>query len=360
MPIYYIPKSSLKLSNRSYHTTPWINAKARPRRAFQKQELPLDCVFKVIAVVTPPNYFLPVCIHIIILFHMIKRWVINVPSIHSIGSFTDLCFYISQWQKKTSKDCIGSGFIVNTKYGRKLFTNAHVVDHATTVCFTRFQAFELVLTFDFPQVLIRRGGSTNSYIAKVVAVGYDCDLAELKVSDEFFLDDSYVEGEGRGEELQGLELGELPELHSRVTVIGYPTGGDNVSVTRGVVSRIEPQQYAFSMVHHLLAIQIDAAINPGNSGGPALDNDNKIVGVAFQSLMGAENIGYIIPTPVIEHFIEDVHKNGKYLGFSRLGIHTQILDQAYAAREYLKMAKNMVCKVSMFICPSIHTNHDMA
>jgi hypothetical protein len=44
----------------------------------------------------------------------------------------------------------------------------------------------------------------------------------------------------------GLELGVLPELHSRVTVAGYPTGGDNVSVTRGVVSRIEPQPYGMA------------------------------------------------------------------------------------------------------------------
>lgn len=42
---------------------------------------------------------------------------------------------------------------------------------------------------------------------------------------------------------RGLKLGSLPELHSRVTVAGYPTGGDNISVTRGVVSRIEPQPY---------------------------------------------------------------------------------------------------------------------
>lgn len=40
--------------------------------------------------------------------------------------------------------------------------------------------------------------------------------------------------------------------------------------------------------------QIDAAINSGNSGGPAL-KDGSIVGVAFETLNKAENIGYIIP-----------------------------------------------------------------
>ena len=33
---------------------------------------------------------------------------------------------------------------------------------------------------------------------------------------------------------------------------------------------------------------------------------DKVVGVAFQSYVNAENTGYIIPTPVIEHFLEDI------------------------------------------------------
>lgn len=50
-----------------------------------------------------------------------------------------------------------------------------------------------------------------------------------------------------------------------VVVVGYPTGGDNTSVTSGVVSRVEVAQYAHA-ASHLMACQIDAAINPGNSG----------------------------------------------------------------------------------------------
>ena len=66
-------------------------------------------------------------------------------------------------------------------------------------------------------------------------------------------------------------------------------GGDNISVTKGVVSRVEPTQYVHG-ASQLMAIQIDAAINPGNSGGPAIMG-NKVAGVAFQNLSGAENIG---------------------------------------------------------------------
>jgi hypothetical protein len=64
----------------------------------------------------------------------------------------------------------------------------------------------------------------------------------------------------------------------------------------------------------LLAVQIDAAINSGNSGGPVLLKD-EVVGIAFQCLTSGENIGYIIPTPVIEHFLTDLSRNsGKYTG----------------------------------------------
>lgn len=83
-------------------------------------------------------------------------------------------------------------------------------------------------------------------------------------------------------------------MQDDVTVVGYPTGGDNISVTGGVVSRIELQQYAHGITLALLyfieilivvmkigdaslpAVQIDAAINPGNSGGPVL-KDGKVI-----------------------------------------------------------------------------------
>lgn len=70
------------------------------------------------------------------------------------------------------------------------------------------------------------------------------------------------------------------------------TGGDNISVTKGVVSRVEPTQYVHGATQ-LMAIQIDAAINPGNSGGPAIMG-KKVAGVAFQNLSGAENIGLVL------------------------------------------------------------------
>ena len=63
----------------------------------------------------------------------------------------------------------------------------------------------------------------------------------------------------------------------------FPIGGESISVTSGVVSRIEVTSYVHGAAE-LLGVQIDAAINSGNSGGPAFNNRGQCVGIAFQSL----------------------------------------------------------------------------
>ena len=57
------------------------------------------------------------------------------------------------------------------------------------------------------------------------------------------------------EDLEPLEMGGVPQLEEDVVVMGYPTGGDNISVTRGVVSRVDIQRYSHSGTQ-LLAIQV--------------------------------------------------------------------------------------------------------
>ncbi len=80
------------------------------------------------------------------------------------------------------------------------------------------------------------------------------------------------------------------------------------------------QTYSHSAVDSHLACQIDAAINPGNSGGPVLQN-GKVVGVAFQGYSGdvAQNVGYMIATPVLQHFLEDI-ADGHYDKYVDLAI----------------------------------------
>ncbi|KAK8962289.1 hypothetical protein KSP40_PGU000628 [Platanthera guangdongensis] len=226
--------------------------------------------------------------------------------------------YLLPWQNKSQRETTGSGFVI---HGRQILTNAHVVaDH----------------TF----VLVRKHGSPTKYKAEVQAVGHECDLAILMVQSEEFWDG-----------MSSLELGEIPFLQEAVAVVGYPQGGDNISVTKGVVSRVEPTQYVHGAAQ-LMAIQIDAAINPGNSGGPAIMFD-KVAGVAFQNLSGAENIGYIIPVPIIKHFLSGVQENGKYAGFCSLGLSCQPTENAQL-REHFCMRPEMTGVLVSKINPLSH------
>ncbi|CAI5520853.1 unnamed protein product [Closterium sp. Naga37s-1] len=177
------------------------------------------------------------------------------------------------------------------------------------------------------KVKLKRRGDDTKFVARVLAIGVECDIALLAVDDESFW-------QGR----QPLRFGGLPHLEDAVTVVGYPVGGDSISVTSGVVSRIEVTAYAHG-ASELLGVQIDAAINPGNSGGPAFNDRGECVGIAFQSLKDSdtENIGYIIPTPVISHFLGDYRRNGQYTGFPAIGILWQRLENP-ALRAALKMS----------------------
>lgn len=187
--------------------------------------------------------------------------------------------YIQPWTGGSVTRASGSGFVVE---GKRILTNAHVVSNATFLTLTR-------------------EGDPHVYTARVKHIAHDCDLAMLELDDPDFFDTA-----------KPLELGGIPAIESTVSVYGYPIGGDRLSVTRGVVSRIDFQPYSHSGLDSHLTIQIDAAINPGNSGGPVLQ-DGRVVGVAFQGYSGsvAQNTGYMIPTPVVRRFLADV-ADGKY------------------------------------------------
>jgi S1-C subfamily serine protease len=196
--------------------------------------------------------------------------------------------YSLPWQSGQPVSGTGSGFIIEK---RRILTNAHVVSNAK-----------------FLQV--QKDGDPRRYAAKVDLIGHDCDLAVLTVEDpSFFKGTSPV-----------TFAKDLPNLDDEVTVLGYPMGGDRLSLTHGVVSRIDYSVFTHSGVDQHLVLQVDAAINPGNSGGPIVFR-GKVVGLAFQGLMWAQNIGYGIPIPVISHFLDDI-RDGVYDGYPELGAYT--------------------------------------
>jgi len=182
------------------------------------------------------------------------------------------------WTKKEPDDITASGVVIS---GKRILTNAHVVQYASEV-----------------QVQANQAGDKLPAIVK--AVGPGIDLAVLELEDQKFFD-SHAPLPFRKS---------LPDSKDPVVVYGYPTGGSSLSITKGIISRIEFTSYSLSALG--LRIQIDAAINPGNSGGPAVVND-EIVGLAFSHLQMAQNIGYIIPVEEIELFLQDV-TDGRYDG----------------------------------------------
>ena len=136
---------------------------------------------------------------------------------------------------------------------------------------------------------MRRHGGQEKFKAQVLHVNHVCDLAMVTVADDAFWTD-----------LPALEVhANVPALDERVMVMGYPMGGETISVTRGIVSRITTLAYDESKSFlrrspELLAVQIDAAINSGNSGGPVFRENGQLIGVAFSGFAGsADNIGWV-------------------------------------------------------------------
>jgi len=215
--------------------------------------------------------------------------------------------YLSPWSSSMGSST-GSGTIIEGGY---ILTNAHVVAN---------QAF----------LEVQRYGERKRYIAKVFAVSHQADLALLKVEEKTF---------SKG--VTPLTFGTLPEVEQKIVVYGYPMGGATLSATIGVVSRVEHHTYAHSG-EVFLAVQVDAAVNPGNSGGPAL-SEGKIVGVVMQVITKSQNIGYLVPVSMVQHFIEDM-KDGKYDGFADMGIGTQKLENP-AMRRYYGLDDNISGKL---------------
>ncbi len=205
----------------------------------------------------------------------------SVVMIRSVSQDFD---YVTPWKQMAMGQGSGSGFIIE---GNRILTNAHNVSNNK-------------------YIEVKKQNLARRYPAVVTFIAHDCDLAVLEILDQSFFGD-----------MVALELGGIPAVNSTVQTYGFPVGGRQLSTTEGVVSRVQMDTYSHSQADAHLVVQTDAAINPGNSGGPVMQA-GKVVGVAFQGLRSADNIGYMIPTTVIRHFLADI-ADGKYHGFGSLG-----------------------------------------
>jgi S1-C subfamily serine protease len=210
--------------------------------------------------------------------------------------------YLEPWNVSTYQ-ASGSGVIIDDK---RILTNAHVVANST-------------------YIEIKHFGKSKRYKAKVIAVSHQADLALLSVEDKSFFDNT-----------KAIKIGDLPTMRQKVSIYGFPMGGTTLSISDGIVSRIEHFRYKHSG-EAFLGIQVDAAINPGNSGGPAI-SDGKIVGIVMQNNPSAQNIGHLVPPPIIKHFLKDL-EDGKHDGFASLGI-VSINIENPAMREFHGLKKD--------------------
>jgi S1-C subfamily serine protease len=207
------------------------------------------------------------------------------------------------WSKMPSSEISGSGVVIS---GNRILTNAHVVTYAS-------------------QVYVQPYQSADKLSAEVIGVAPGIDLALLKLDDEEFFKDH-----------PPLPMSEVvPKTGEKVNAYGYPMGGSGLSVTEGIVSRIEFSSYYYDTAG--LRIQVDAALNPGNSGGPVISN-NKIMGLVFSGIRKADNIGYLIPVEEINLFLDDI-ADGKYDGKPMMFDQLQTLENS-ALREKLGLKKS--------------------
>ena len=214
----------------------------------------------------------------------------SYPQVVRVFATTQSPDYDCPWQARPLSRGTGSGVVIS---GARILTGAHVVANATFV-------------------QVQKQSVPDKAVARVASVCHDCDLALLELNDPSFLAD-----------VPPADIGDLTSLRDKVSVVGFPIGGEEISITEGVVSRIEVQRYNHSQ-RYLLATTVDAAINQGNSGGPVFQDD-KVAGIAFQKLSDADNIGEMVPAPVIRTFLAGVDQ-GTSLQVPGLGLFTQPLE----------------------------------
>ena len=169
--------------------------------------------------------------------------------------------YYQPWQMRSQKFSTGSGVIINNHF---ILTAAHVVSNGV-------------------YLEVKKSSNPKKFISHVKWISHEADLALLEVEDKEFFKGTTA-----------LALGKMPHRQDGVAVYGYPQGGNEISITQGIISRIEQTSYVHSDVD-LLTLQIDAAINPGNSGGPLLNAEGELVGVNTFIIQNANNLGFALP-----------------------------------------------------------------
>ena len=196
----------------------------------------------------------------------------------------------------------GSGFIVSGN--GFVVTNRHVVEDDGVDY--------IVLTND-----------GERYEAEVLDKDTFFDIAILKIDSE--------------KDFEYLEFGDSSAISVGQTAIaiGNALGEFENSVSVGVVSGLSRSITAGGSRGNIVffdeVIQTDAAINPGNSGGPLMSIDGKVIGVNSALAMGSQNIGFAVPSNIVEPIVASVKETGRiirpFLGIRYVDINSSLQRQ---------------------------------
>lgn len=196
------------------------------------------------------------------------------------------------WTPGKRSKCSGSGFgveINKNKIMKKfIVTNSHVV---------RFSHY----------IEAVKHNSKQRFQLTLVDIANELDLALLEPIDSEFWNDVPI-----------LKIQEPPDKGSEILVVGFPQGGNNPSITKGIISRIIPVLYSKAIYN--LTLQVDSAINPGNSGGPVFNTKEEIIGIAFSHNSKGQNICYVIPSFLLLHYLKLIERFDKFPGICDLEI----------------------------------------
>ncbi len=184
--------------------------------------------------------------------------------------------------------CIGSGAIISPE--GLVVTNAHV---------TSPKAVEISVTL----------ANLERVSAKLVGWDHWTDIALIRID----MDDI----RRRKLSFNVATFGDSDKIAAGQSVyaVGTPYGLTR-TVTRGIISNIaRPFEDSCGIDGYEVGtfnnwLQTDASINPGNSGGPLVTEDGKIIGVNSRAYIGAENLGFSIPSNVVRRVVDGLEHNG--------------------------------------------------
>jgi serine protease Do len=189
-------------------------------------------------------------------------------------------FFGPDWDKMFKGQGIGSAFVIDSnKY--YLVTNNHVIEKAKEIYIT------------FPENSVK-------YKAQVVGSDPFTDLALIKLD---ITDKNIKIPALEFDDSDNIKIGEW------VIAVGNPYGFD-YSATVGVISA-KNRTIDVGNLHLEDLLQTDAPINPGNSGGPLVDLNSKVIGVNTAVAIGAQGIGFAIPSNKAQKIIKDLEAFGK-------------------------------------------------